>query len=193
MELKSFLEHVNNGHPILMNSEMHQFMVSLSNEAMQITSELNGSYHTQEEIRMLMSKLTAREIDDTFSMFPPFYTDCGKNIKIGKNVFINSGCRFQDQGGIVIGEGTFIGHNVVLATLNHGISLKSRCDTFPKPILIGNNVWIGASVTITPGVTIGDGAVIAAGAVVTKDVPDNTIVGGIPAKLIRKLTSEELQ
>lgn len=193
MELKSFLEHVNNGSPILMNSEMHQFMVSLSNEAMQMTANLNGSYHTHEEIRVLMSKLTGREIDETFSMFPPFYTDCGKNIEIGKNVFINSGCRFQDQGGIIIGNGTFIGHNVVLATLNHGISLKDRCNTFPKPIFIGNNVWVGASVTITPGVTIEDGAVIAAGAVVTRDVPANSIVGGIPAKIIRKLTLEELQ
>ena len=176
-----------------MNSEMHQFMFSLSNEAMQITAELNGSYHTQEEIQMLISDLTGKEIDGTFSMFPPFYTDCGKNIKIGKSVFINSGCRFQDQGGIVIGDGTFIGHNVVLATLNHGISLKDRCNTFPKPIFIGNHVWVGASVTITPSVTIGDGAVIAAGAVVTKDVPANTIVGGIPAKIIRELTMEELQ
>ena len=193
MELKSFLEHVNNGSPILIDSEMHQFMVSLSNEARQITAELNVSYHTHEEIRVLMSKLTGREIDVTFSIFPPFYTDCGKNINIGKNVFINSGCQFQDQGGIVIGDGTFIGHNVVLATLNHGISLKNRCNTFPKPILIGNNVWVGASVTITPGVKIGDGAVIAAGAVVTRDVPSNTIVGGIPAKLIRALTLEELQ
>lgn len=96
-------------------------------------------------------------------MFPPFYTDCGKNIAVGKNVFINSGCRFQDQGGISIGDGTLIGHNVVLATLNHGIAPGERHDLFPASIHIGKNVWIGANATVLPGVTIGDNAVIAAG------------------------------
>ena len=119
-------------------------------------------------------------------MFPPFYTDCGKNITVGKNVFINSGCRFQDQGGISIGDGTLIGHNVVLATLNHGISPDERHDLFPAPIHIGKNVWIGANATVLPGVTIGDNAVIAAAAVVTKDVPANVVVAGVPAKVIRK-------
>ena len=119
-------------------------------------------------------------------MFPPFYTDCGKNITVGKNVFINSGCRFQDQGGISIGDGTLIGHNVVLATLNHGISPDERHDLFPAPIHIGKNVWIGANATVLPGVTIGDNTVIAAAAVVTKDVPANVVVAGVPAKVIRK-------
>ena len=125
-------------------------------------------------------------MDKTFGMFPPFYTDCGKNITVGKNVFINSGCRFQDQGGITIGDGTLIGHNVVLATLNHGIAPDERHDLFPAPIHIGKNVWIGANATVLPGVTIGDNAVIAAAAVVTKDVPANVVVSGVPAKVIRK-------
>ncbi len=161
----------------------------LAQEALKLTAELNGCYHTPEEIRELFSKLIGKPVDETFSMFPPFYTDCGENITVGKNVFINSGCRFQDQGGITIGDGTLIGHNVVLATLNHELDPKKRSTVHPAPIVIGKNVWIGANVTVVPGVTIGDGAVIAAGAVVTKDVPSNVVVGGVPAKIIKKIES----
>jgi acetyltransferase-like isoleucine patch superfamily enzyme len=126
-------------------------------------------------------------VDKSFAMFPPFYTDCGKNITIGKNVFINSGCHFQDQGGIAIGDDTLIGHTVVLAILNHGLEADKRKNLYPAPIIIGNNVWIGAHATVLPGVSIGENAVIAAGAVVTKDVPPNTVVGGVPAKVIKAI------
>lgn len=120
-------------------------------------------------------------------MFPPFYTDCGKNLHIGKNVFINSGCRFQDQGGITIGDGALIGHNVVMATLNHSEDPETRGNLHPAPIHIGRNVWIGASATILPGVTIGDGAIVGAGFVVTRDVPENMIVTGVPARILRSV------
>ena len=148
---------------------------------------------TPEELRELFSRLTGRPVDESFGLFPPFYTDCGKNIHIGKNVFINMGCKFQDQGGIYIGDGALIGHNVVLATLNHAKSPRDRGSMVPAPIRIGKNVWIGSNATILPGVTIGDGAIVAAGAVVAGDVPENTIVGGVPAKLIRHLSEEELK
>ena len=135
--------------------------------------------------------MIGKEVDASFALFQPFYTDCGKNITIGKNVFINMGCKFQDQGGIFIGDGTLIGHNVVLATLNHAMSPKGRSTMIPAPIRIGENVWIGANATILSGVTIGDGAIIAAGAVVTKDVPKNTIVAGVPARVMREIDEEE--
>jgi acetyltransferase-like isoleucine patch superfamily enzyme len=118
-------------------------------------------------------------------VFPPFYSEFGKNLTLGKDVFINSGCRFQDTGGITIGDGSLIGHGSTLTTLNHGIDPDRRADMIPLPVTIGRKVWLGAAVTIVPGVTIGDGAIVGAGSVVTKDVPANTIVGGVPAKLIR--------
>ncbi|QQO11393.1 sugar O-acetyltransferase [Breznakiella homolactica] len=162
-------------------------MVGITQESMKITAELNGSYHTPEEVAELFFRLIGKPLDRSFRMFPPFYTDFGKNTAVGKNVFINKGCSFQDQGGITIGDGSQIGHNVVLATLNHGITPETRHITYPAPIRIGRNVWIGANAVITSGVTIGENAVIAAGAVVTKDVPANVIVGGVPARIIKTI------
>lgn len=187
MNLNEFLDHLNQGLTVTGGSEGHLFMHKMSQEALRLTMELNNSYHTPEEIRNIISKLIGKPVDESFAMFPPFYTDCGKNITIGKDVFINAGCKFQDQGGITIGDGSLIGHNAVLATLNHDVAPERRGDLHPAPIAIGKNVWIGSNVTILPGVTIGDGAIVAAGAVVTKDVLANTIVGGIPAKLIKKI------
>lgn len=189
MDLNEFLDHLNSGLPVTGGSEVHLFMHQVSQEALRITMEMNSVYHTPEEIRILMGRLTGKEIDESFAMFPPFYTDCGKNITIGKNVFINAGCKFQDQGGITIGDGALIGHNVVFATLNHDPAPDNRSSMQPAPIIIGKNVWIGSNATILPGITIGDGAIVAAGAVVTKDVPANAIVGGVPAKFIKKIDS----
>ena len=191
MDLQAFLDHMNSGKTIKGGSEAHLCMCALSQEALQRTAELNGAYHTPEEVRRIFSALTGRPVDDTFTLFPPFHTDCGKNIAVGKNIFINSGCKFQDQGGIVIGDGALIGHNVVLATLNHSLAVRDRQDLIPGPIRIGKNAWIGSNVTILPGVTVGDGAVVAAGAVVTKDVPLYTVAGGVPARVLRPLTEEE--
>lgn len=192
MELKTFLEQLDNGKPVQGGGEAHLFMHDVSQEALRITAEINGSYHEPKELRALFSKLIGRPVDETFGLFPPFYTDCGKNIHIGKNVFINMGCKFQDQGGIYIGDGSLIGHNVVLATLNHAKSPKDRSTMIPAPIHIGKHVWIGANATVLPGVTVGDGAIVAAGAVVAKDVPENSIVGGVPATILRHLSEEEL-
>lgn len=185
MDVTVFLNHLNAGKAVIGGSELHRYMHLVSDEARRINSELNNAYHDMEEIRALFAELTGKEIDETFALFPPFYTDCGKNITVGKRVFINAGCHFQDQGGITIEDDSLIGHNVVLATLNHGFSPDDRSSMYPAPIVIGKKVWIGSNATILPGVTIGDHAIIAAGAVVTKDVAENTVVGGIPAKFIK--------
>lgn len=181
IQIMNFREIIPGGSPI------HKKMHELSQEALRITMEINNSYHNHEEIVSLMSELTGTEIHKTFGLFPPFYTDCGKNIKIGKRVFINSGCKFQDQGGITIGDDVLVGHNCVIATLNHVMDPERRADMVPAPVKIEDKVWIGANVTILQGVTIGEGAVIAAGAVVNKDVPPRAVVGGIPARVIKKI------
>ena len=148
---------------------------------------MNCGYHTPNELRDLMAQLTGHPVPDGFTLFPPFNSDCGRNIHFGRNVFVNSGCKFQDQGGIHFGDRVLVGHNVVLATLNHDLDPDQRGDMLPAPIHIGNDVWIGSGSIVLPGVTIGDGAVIAAGAVVTKDVEARTVVGGVPAKTIKAL------
>ncbi|MCD8068685.1 MAG: sugar O-acetyltransferase [Lachnospiraceae bacterium] len=173
------------------DAEWHNYANFLFQEAIRIGMELNNQYHTPEEIREIMSRLTGRYVDDSFRLFPPFYTDFGKNIHIGKDVFINSGCHFQDQGGIEIGDGALIGHNVVLATINHDLLPANNRRNHYAPIKIGAHVWIGSNSTILPGVTIGDWAVVAAGAVAAKDVPPFTVVGGVPAKIIKTIENPE--
>ncbi len=192
MTIEKFKEIMNCGKRVVYGSPEHLQMTSYSEESRKITFEMNTHYHTDKELRELFSKLTETKIDESFRLFPPFYTDCGKNIKIGKNVFINSSCCFQDQGGIEIGDGTFIGQQTVLATLNHDLVPSKRGDMFPKPIKIGKRVWIGAHVTILPGITIGDNAVIGAGSVVTKNVLPNTVVAGVPARKIKDIPKENI-
>ncbi len=187
MNLEEFLDYMATKPKIDGNSEIYEMFHKLAQEALKITAELNNKYHSEDEIIEIFSKLTNKKIDSTFRLFPPFYTDCGKNITIGKNVFINACCKFQDQGGITIGDGCLIGHNVVIATVNHDFNPQNRASMEVKPVTIGNNVWIGSSSIILPGVTIEDGAIIAAGSVVTKNVPKNTIVAGNPARIKREI------
>jgi len=184
--LQEFLDHVNRGAVIEGGSALHRFMHGAAQEAFNITAELNGGYRTPEEVRGLLSRLTGKTVDESVAVFPPFYTEFGKNLALGREVFINIGCRFQDTGGITIGDGTLIGHGSILTTLNHAVDPDRRADMLPAPVVIGQKVWLGAGVTVVPGVTIGDGAIVGAGAVVTKDVPPNTIVAGVPAKVVRE-------
>lgn len=190
MELEAFLQHVKERKP-LNTPEIYEFMNRASDEARRITFELNGAYHSMPEVRDLFARLFGKPVDPSFRVFPPFYTDFGKNITVGKNVFINACCHFQDQGGITLGDNCLVGHNVVFATLNHGFAPEERQSMLPAPIVVGRNVWIGSNSTILQGVTIGDNSIIAAGSVVTKDVPANAIVAGIPARFIRSISPEE--
>lgn len=187
MELQDYLAHLDAGKTVVGGSPEHEFMHGVSQEAIRVCMKINNTYHTPEELQVLMTELTGRPVDDGFTLFPPFNSDCGKNIHLGCDVFINAGCKFQDQGGIYLGDRVLVGQNVVLATLNHGMDPARRGDLEPAPIRVGNDVWIGANATVLPGVTVGDGAVIAAGAVVTRDVPPMTVVGGVPAKIIKHI------
>ena len=186
MTLNDFLAYAATGKP-LNTPEICSFMDEMSNEARRVTFRLNAEFHAPEEVRALLSEIMGYTVPDTLRVFPPFYTDFGKNIHIGENVFINACCHFQDHGGVTLGDGCQIGHNVVFATLNHGIEPENRRFTYPAPIVLGRNVWVGSNSTILQGVTIGDNSVVAAGAVVTKDVPADTIVGGVPARVIKHI------
>ncbi|PNI09123.1 acetyltransferase [Arthrobacter sp. AFG7.2] len=188
MELHHLLKALNAGETITGDSPLHAVMHRVSQDALRITGELNGGYQEPALVRELLAQLTGNPVDESVTVFPPFYSDFGKNITLGKRIFINSGCKFQDQGGVVIGDDCLIGHNTVIATLNHDLAPKRRADMHPAPVVIGRNVWIGSNATILPGVTIGDDAVVAAASVVTKDVPARSIVVGSPARVVRSLS-----
>lgn len=185
MDLQTFLAHVARREPIAGGSAAHLFMHGAAQEALATIAELNSAYRTPEEVTALLSRLTGRPVDPSVALFPPFYSEFGKNLTFGRDVFVNMGCRFQDTGGITIGDGALIGHGCTLTTLDHDMDPAKRADMVPAPIVVGRLAWLGANVTVVPGVTIGDGAVVGAGAVVTKDVPANTIVAGVPARVIR--------
>ncbi|EOG9652877.1 sugar O-acetyltransferase [Campylobacter upsaliensis] len=145
----------------------------------------------KDSLRAVFSEIVGYEVDSSVWIFPPFYTDFGRNIKVGKNFFMNSSCTFMDRGGITIGDDVFIAPKVCLTTINHDFNPYNRKATFTKLIVIKDRVWIGINATICPGVTIGENSIIAAGSVVTKDVSPNVIVGGNPAKILKKLDTTE--
>ena len=156
-----------------------------------LTHELNSGAHNPKKVRKLFGKIIGQKLDEGSWIIPPFYVDFGRNIRVGKNFFMNQACTFMDRGGITIGDDVFIAPKVCLTTINHDFNPYNRQATFCKPIVIGDRVWIGINVTVCPGVTIGENSVIAAGSVVTKDVPPNVIVAGNPARVIKQLEVEE--
>lgn len=141
-----------------------------------------------EEIRNFLSQITDSEIDESVDVFTPMYINYGKHTRIGKNVFINFDCVFLDLGGIIIEDNVLIAPKVSLLSEGHPIEPENRHALVPKAIHIKKNSWIGAGATILQGVTIGENSVVAAGSVVSKDVPDNVIVGGAPAKIIKEIS-----
>ncbi|WP_034528686.1 DapH/DapD/GlmU-related protein [Secundilactobacillus oryzae] len=152
-----------------------------------LVQELNTGAHTQTEIRQLVSQITNERIDETTEIRLPFHTDFGRNLHIGESVFINANAMFTDLGGIYIGDHVLIGPNVTIASVNHRMVPADRRNLDLASVHIHNNAWLGANVTVTPGVSIGENAVVAAGAVVTRDVPDNMVVAGVPARMVKKI------
>lgn len=189
-EQEEALESWARGVPCKGNTPAHAAMYLFSQKALQITMQMNTKYHPPHELRLLMSQLTGgRPVPESFGFFPPFYADCGRNIlQLGERSFINAGCKCQDQGGIYIGNDVLIGHNATLCTINHVQDPEDRASMNFAPIRILDKAWLGANVTILPGVTIGEGAIVAAGAVVNRDVPPGAVVGGIPAKVMKKIS-----
>jgi acetyltransferase-like isoleucine patch superfamily enzyme len=141
-----------------------------------------------ESIRTAFEELIGKPVGEAFTLIPPFYTDYGLNISVGRSVFIGHQCIFTGHAAIDIADEVMIGPRVTLVTAGHPVEPSKRRDFITAgPIAIGANVWIGAAATILPGVDIGADAVVAAGAVVTRDVPPATLVAGVPATVIRQL------
>jgi hypothetical protein len=155
-----------------------------------LVGELNTGYHSPNEVRALLERIWGQPLDNSVRMFPPFYTAFGKTTRVGKEVFINFGCTFLDQGGITIEDGVFIGPEAKILTEGHPEQPALRHTLQTKPIVIRRKAWIGAGAMVLPGVTVGENAIVAAGAVVTKDVPDNAIVAGVPATVLRTIKTD---
>lgn len=148
---------------------------------------LSGAFRTQEAIRQTLAEMTGQPIDESLHVNLPFHSDFGRHIRLGKRVFINTGAVFTDLGGITLEDDVLIAPRVTLLTVNHPENPADRRGLILKPVTIKKNAWIGAGATILPGVTVGENAIVAAGAVVSRDVPANTVVGGIPAKVLKTI------
>jgi len=181
---RDIFERLRNGETIPSGDSQAYKLREASYATKKLLVQLNNSSDAA-EIRDLLSQITGSDIDESVAVFTPLYINYGKNTKIGKNVFINFDCVFLDLGGITIEDNVLIAPKVSLLSEGHPVSPDERQSLVPGPIHISKNSWIGAGATILPGVTVGENAVVAAGAVVSKDVPANTVVGGIPAKQIK--------
>ncbi len=185
--MKNILERDISGEPVSIDDADYGEIKEIITIAKRLTQEMNTSICDAATARKYYTAITGQTVGEDFNLNPPFYTDFGRNIRVGRRVFINFGCIFMDRGGITIGDDAFIAPQVKLITENHGLAPDKRRYITSRSIVIGNNVWIGAGAIVLPGVKIGDNAVIGAGSVVTKDVEANTVVAGNPAKPIKTI------
>lgn len=169
---------------IIQDKNEYQRIIAQNQRLLQ---NLNTNRHCSCEIRQLIHEITGTEIPASTEIRLPFYTDFGRNIKIGARVFINAGVMFVDTGGITIEDDALIGPGSFLISVNHKLEPAHRKELDLAPVIIKKNAWLGARSVVLPGVTVGENAVVGAGAVVTRNVPANTVVAGTPAKVIKKL------
>ena len=174
------------GEPIPLDDPEYHKVQEVVSRTLKLSASLNTATDV-DQIREGLSEIIGTPLDKSTTVFAPFHTNFGQFIQIGKNVFINHACSFLDMGGITLEDQVLLGPKVNLITENHPVDPADRRTLICKPIVIKRNAWIGAAATILPGVTIGENAIVAAGAVVSKDVPANIVVGGVPAKFIKTI------
>ena len=185
---KNLFKRLRSGEAIPMDDPDYGQIREMVNQTFSLLAKLNSSSNV-DEVRAYLSEIIGTTIDESTTVFPPFHTNFGRHTTLGKNVFINHACSFLDLGGITIEDNVMLGPRVNLTSENHPVEVSRRKTLVPGAVLIKKNAWIGAGATILPGVTIGENSVVAAGAVVRKDVPPNTVVGGVPAKVLKKINS----
>ena len=183
---KNILQRIRSGEPVSMNDPEYSQLRAIFHRTKQLSKPLNQAT-TIDDIRIHLSKIIEQEIDQSTVVFTPFYTNIGVNITLGERVFINHACSMLDLGGITIEDDVMIGPRVNITSENHPVDPKTRKTMTAAPVIIKKNAWIGAGATILPNVAVGENAVVAAGAVVTQDVPANTVVAGVPAKVVKQI------
>jgi acetyltransferase-like isoleucine patch superfamily enzyme len=181
---RTIFDRMRSGELFRLDDPEYPMVLEIVNRTLRLSAQLNASGDV-DQVRQLLSEIIGSPIDDSTTIFAPFYTNFGRFITIGKNVFINHACSFLDMGGITIEDNVLIGPKVNLITENHPLDPSNRTSLIATAIVVKRNAWIGAAATILPGVTIGENAVVAAGALVSKDVAPNTVVAGVPAKMVK--------
>ena len=183
---RDIFERLQAGEPIPMNDPQYSRIRKAVNQTFQQSAKMNASANV-DEVRSLLSEIIGCPVHESTTIFPPFHTNYGRHISLGKNVFINHACSFLDLGGITLEDDVMVGPRVNITSEDHPVSVSKRKTLVPGAVVIKRNAWIGAGATILPGVTVGENAVVAAGAVVNKDVPANTVVGGVPARTLKQI------
>lgn len=186
MDSTDIFERLKSGQAVAMDDPEYHRIGGAVNHTLSLLKQLNESEDT-DEVRRWLAEIVGSEVDRSTTVFPPFHTNFGKSIRLGRNVFINHACSFLDLGGITLEDGVMVGPRVNITSETHPVQVSSRKTLVPRAVLVKSGAWIGAGATIMPGVTIGENSVVAAGAVVTIDVPANVVVGGVPAKVIKHL------
>ena len=184
---QSIFDKAKQGERLNVNSPEFSELEPVLQKGVNILKKFNTEQNTDQERRELLAQLFDQEIAPSTTIMPPFNVDFANQVTIGKDVYINKDVSFVALGSIHLEDGVLIAAKASIVSINHVEKPSERQDLLPKAVHIKENAWIGAGAIVLPGVTVGKNAIVGAGAIVTRDVPDDTVVAGSPAKEIRKI------